>query len=117
MAVEVGAGDDAEGAGGDAVRAAVADVGLDVDVLELVVDDGARRARLLAGGDDAVLADVAHHEPAASMGRAGSVSDRRNKPGVLRSLMLPARHGKRDASRPILGKLFDELHVSPGRGR
>src|SRR5207253_1596372 len=65
MAAEAGAGDDAEGARGHAIRAAVADVGLDVDVLELVMDDGPCRASLLAGGRDAVLADVAHHEPAA----------------------------------------------------
>src|SRR5262249_56632044 len=71
MAVEAGAGDDAKGAGGDAVRAAVADVGLNVDVLELVVEDGPCRAGLLTGGGDAVLADVAHHEPAVIRRRAG----------------------------------------------
>src|SRR5207237_4014315 len=65
MAAEAAAGNDAEGAGRHAVRAAVADVGLDVDVLELVMDDGARRTSLLAGGREAMLAAVAHHEPAA----------------------------------------------------
>src|SRR5262245_6488518 len=49
MAVEAGPSDHAEGARRDAVRAAVADVGLDVDVFELVVDDGAGRAGLLTG--------------------------------------------------------------------
>src|SRR5439155_6038033 len=83
MAVEAGAGDDAEGAGGDAVRAAVADVGLDVDVLELVVQDGPRRARLLARGGDAVLADVAHHEPAVFLGRAGDEVQRDPRATVL----------------------------------
>jgi hypothetical protein len=57
-------GNDAVGAGRDAVPAAVADVGLDVDVVELVADDRAGRARLLAGSLDAVLADIAHKRPA-----------------------------------------------------
>src|SRR5262249_30422086 len=64
MAVERAPRHHAEGTGGHAGRAAVADVGLDEDVLELRVDDGARRARLLAGSGDAMLADVAHHQPA-----------------------------------------------------
>src|SRR5262249_56754765 len=42
VAVEGAAGDDAEGAGRDAVGAAVADVGLDVDVVELVCGGGRR---------------------------------------------------------------------------
>jgi hypothetical protein len=37
---------------------------LEVDVLKLVVEEAARWACLLARGGGAVLADVAHHEPA-----------------------------------------------------
>src|SRR5207253_382483 len=105
VAVQVGAGDDAEGAGGDAVRAAVADVGLDVDVLELRVEDGARRAGLLARGRDAVLADVAHHQPAVLRGRAGDEVQRDPRAGLLAGGSWRRR------------ELFDELHVPPGRGR
>src|SRR5262249_241570 len=105
MAVEAGAGDDAEGAGGDAVRAAVAHVGLDVAVLELVVEERARGAGLLAGGGDAVLADVAHHEPAVFLRRAGPEVQRDPRAGLLAV-----------GSWPWL-ELFDELHVPPGRSR
>src|SRR5262249_49023714 len=52
-------------AGGETISAPAADVRLDVDVCELVVDDRPRRARLLTRGSDAVLADVTHHQPAA----------------------------------------------------
>src|SRR6185295_15809562 len=45
VTVERAAGDDPKGAGGDAVSAPVADVGLDIDVVELGVDEGAGRAR------------------------------------------------------------------------
>src|SRR5262249_47265200 len=89
VAAHVGAGNDAEWTGGDAVGAAVADVRLDVDVLELVVNDRAGRARLLARGGHAVLADVATDQPTRGIGRAGGVSDRRMR--LLRSLTLPAR--------------------------
>src|SRR5436190_21905285 len=106
MAAEAGAGDDAEGTSGHAVRATVADVRLDVDVLELVMDDGARRASLLAGGRDAVLADVAHHEPAAWRG----LVVRQHLKGALLA-------GWRRSGCPISRELLDELHVPPGRGR
>src|SRR5215207_1053969 len=56
--------DDAVGTGRDTVAAAVADVGLDVDVVELVADDCAGRTRLLAGRLHTMLADVAHERPA-----------------------------------------------------
>src|SRR2546423_1505208 len=56
---------DAERAGGDAVPAAVADVVLDVDVAELVVQDRPGRARVLARRLLAVLAHVAQHQPTA----------------------------------------------------
>ena len=58
----------AEGAGGQAVAAAVADVLLDVDRVELGADDRAGRAGLQAAGVDAVLADVAEHQPVALEG-------------------------------------------------
>src|SRR6266704_6118606 len=60
--------DDAERAGGDTGPAAVAHVRLDDDRVELGADDGAGRAHLEATGLDAVLADVAHHQPAAVVG-------------------------------------------------
>src|SRR5207248_11757345 len=60
LAVEGPAGDDAEGPGRDAVGAAVADVGLNINVVELVMEKGAGRTRLLARGCGAVFADVAH---------------------------------------------------------
>src|SRR5262249_20322509 len=56
--------DHPERAGRDAVAAAVADVRRDHDRVELGPDDRAGRADLEAAGLDAVLADVAHHQPA-----------------------------------------------------
>src|SRR3984893_6771946 len=55
MAVKAGPSDQSKRAGSDAVRAAGADVRLNVDVLEFIVDDGARRACLLTGSRHAVL--------------------------------------------------------------
>src|SRR5690242_7957304 len=57
--------DHAERAGGDAGATSVADVGLDHHRVELGPDDGAGGAHLEAPGLDAVLAHVAHHQPAA----------------------------------------------------
>src|SRR3989442_4910568 len=57
--------DDTERAGGDARAAAVADVGLDHHRVELGADDGAGRTHFQAPCLDAVLAHVAHHQPAA----------------------------------------------------
>src|SRR5207237_3902337 len=56
--------DHAKGAGADAVAAAVADVRLDDDGVELRADDGAGRAHLEAAGLHAVLANVGHQQPA-----------------------------------------------------
>src|SRR6266478_6511727 len=56
--------DHPERARADAVPAAVARVRLDDHRVELGADDGAGRAHLEAAGVSAVLADVAHHEPA-----------------------------------------------------
>src|SRR5262249_20425176 len=61
VAINAAARDAAKGAGRHTVAAAVADVRLDVDVGELVVQDSARWTGMLARGRDAVLADVAHH--------------------------------------------------------
>src|SRR5215203_734793 len=82
--------DDAEGAGDDAVAAAVADVGLHVDGVELGPDDGPRGAGLQAAGPVAVLADIRHQQP-------GEIPQSR--------LLAGERH------RP-----FDERDVPPGRG-
>src|SRR3954447_9705876 len=53
-----------ERAGRDAVPAPVTDVVLQINVAELVVDQGPGRAGDLAGGLLAVLADVAEYQPA-----------------------------------------------------
>ena len=63
MTAHVAAGDDAERAGSHAARAAIADVSLNIDVLEFILNDGAGRAGLVARGRQAMLAMVAHHEP------------------------------------------------------
>src|SRR5262245_60983068 len=99
MTAQVAARDDAERTGRYAARATVADVSLDIDVLELVVDDGAGRTRLLARGRKAVLAHVAHHEPTVRNGL-----DRRQVQGHALAGWLT-------------GELLDELHMAPGRRR
>src|SRR5205823_813730 len=63
--------DHAVRAGRDAVAAAVADVLLDEDRVELGADDGAGRANLHAARVLAVLADVGHHQPSRPVARAG----------------------------------------------
>src|SRR2546430_8102503 len=60
--------DHAERAGGDTRPAAVADVGLDYHRVELGTDDGAGGTHLQAARLNAVLAHVAHHQPAAVIG-------------------------------------------------
>src|SRR5712691_1816856 len=60
--------DDAERAGGDTGATAVADVGLDHHRVELRADDGAGGTHLQAPRLDAVLAHIAHHQPAAVVG-------------------------------------------------
>jgi len=57
------AADHAEGTGRDAVAAAVADVRLHHNGVELRVEDGAGRTDVQAGGLLAVLADVGVHQP------------------------------------------------------
>src|SRR5256884_129447 len=60
--------DDPERACGDARPAAVADVRLNHDGVEFGTDDGAGGTHLQASCLDAMLADVAHHQPAAVVG-------------------------------------------------
>src|SRR5271156_5517800 len=109
MAIEVAARDDPERAGCDAIRAAVANVALDVDVRELVIDDGARRARVLARGRHAVLADVAHHQPAIGPAPVQQLVE-------SHFLARCSGVGEIGVSGPsIRGELLDEFHMSPGR--
>src|SRR5690606_24113210 len=82
--------DDAEGTADDAVAAAVADVGLHVDRVELGADDRAGRTGLETTGALAVLADVGHQQP---------------REVAERGLLVRERH------RP-----FHEGDVPPGRG-
>src|SRR5205814_1650800 len=87
--------------------------------LELVMDDGPRRASLLAGGRDAVLADVTHHEPAAWR-RLVVGQHFQPEPLICRS-REPSGTGPARLAGPTgvgtSGELFDELDVPPGRGR
>ena len=68
--------DHAEGAGGDAVAAAVADIRLHVNVAELVVDERAGRAGLLAGGVD--RSACRRRSSSASGGPADRIRSHRN---------------------------------------
>src|SRR5207245_5002705 len=61
--------DDAERARGNAGTTPVADIGLDYDRVEVSADDGAGRTHLQAARLNAVLAHIAHHQPAAVVGR------------------------------------------------
>src|SRR5581483_10699078 len=53
-----------EWAGGNAITAAIANILLDIDVAEFVIDNRACRTRFFTRRNDAVFADVAHHQPA-----------------------------------------------------
>src|SRR5215204_6546834 len=103
-------GYDAVRTGGDAVAAAVADVGLDVDVVELVADDGARRAGLLARRLDAVLAHVAHKSPASQGVELGPTRQR------LRHV-LGERYEVHIAGQTALLRVLYKRHVTPGGAR
>src|SRR5580692_102858 len=85
MTAHFAASDHAERAGRNAARATVADVRLNIDVLEFILNDGAGGASLMARGRQAMLAMVAHHEPA------------------IESRFV--RFG---------GKLLNEFHMAPG---
>src|SRR5580700_348356 len=60
MTTHFAASDDAERAGRYAARTTVADVSLYINVLELILNNGAGRASLMARSRDAMLAMVAH---------------------------------------------------------
>src|SRR5262249_5627655 len=67
-----------------------------IDIAEFIIDDRARGTGMLARRGDAVLADVAHHQPAAG---AGTTEQR------IEGHSLAFR-----------GELLDELDVPPGGG-
>src|SRR5438067_3755083 len=71
--------DDAEGARGDAVAAAVADVGLHVARVELGAHQRPGRTALQASRARTVLANVAHHQPG-EVPRAGHLRAERHRP-------------------------------------
>ena len=99
MAAHFAARDDAERAGRYAARATVADVSLYINVLELILNNGARRASLVARGRKAMLAMVAHHEPAVKI-----------------RLVQYRALGSKLAGR-FDGELLDEFHMAPGGRR
>src|SRR5829696_5751696 len=103
-------GYDAVRTGGDAVAAAVADVGLDVDVVELVADDGACRTGLLARRLDAVLAHVAHKSPASKGVELGPA-------GKWLRHVLGERHEVHVAGQAALLRVLYERDVAPGGTR
>ena len=107
MAIVVATRDNPERAGRDAVRAAVADIALDVDVREFVINDGTRGARVLTRGRDAVFADVAHHQPAVGPAPIQQLVE-------SHLLARCCRVGRIVARGPSTrGELLDEFHMSP----
>src|SRR5205807_10315490 len=74
--------DHSERAGGDTVAAAIARVRLDHDRVELGSDDGAGRTHLEAAGPDAMLADVAHHQPSPLAAVGAELLDELHMPPV-----------------------------------
>src|SRR5215208_3522081 len=103
-------GYDAVGTSGYAVAAAVADVGLDIDIIELVADDGPGRAGLLARRLDAVLAHVAHKSPASQGVELGSA-------GQWLRHVLGERNEVNIAGQTTLLRVLDERDVAPGSAR
>src|SRR6202043_4151591 len=98
MCAMVVASNYAEGAGHHAVAAAVADILLHVDRVELGANNRACWAGLVAGCMDAVLAHVAAHQPAVSIkkGERGSGRQLWNKavaPGLR--YLAKQRQGRR----------------------
>src|SRR3990172_8054500 len=91
-------GHDAEGAGGDAVAAAVARVLVDVHRPVLGPVDGARRTRLETARLGAVLADVRHEEPRQLARRPRLLDEAHEAEGLVREVRLvlvgagPLRH-------------------------
>src|SRR5262249_15648104 len=110
MAIDTAAGDDTEGTRRDAGRAAVADIGLDENVFELGMDDGASRACLLTQGRQRMFADVSHHQATAFLGVVEQC--------LQRELCTEGLEVVRNKSRwrVIRRELFDKFHMPPGRG-
>src|SRR6266550_3163016 len=116
--------DDAKGTAGDAGAAAVADIRLDHHGVELGADDRAGRAHLDTAGLDAVLAHVAHHEPAAVV-RAVELLDELDVPPVravelARVVVAVARHFRHAAVRrrelvPVLARHLARLAADTDR--
>src|ERR1700761_4041496 len=96
MSADLAASDDAERAGRYAARATVTDVSLDINILKLILNNGAGRASLVARGRQAMLAVVAHHEPA-----------------VEGRLVGHRVQGSKHAWR-FVGELLNEFHMAPG---
>src|SRR5271154_4080063 len=99
MTAHLAASDHAEWAGRYAARATVANVSLNIYVLKLILNNGAGRASLMARGRQAMLAVVAHHEPA-----------------VKRRLVGDRAEGSKLAWR-FDGELLNEFHMAPGGRR
>src|SRR5947199_10218812 len=74
--------DHPERARADTVSAPVTHVRLDHDRVELGSDNGARRAHLEAAGPDAMLADVAHHQPSPLAAVGADLLDELHMPPV-----------------------------------
>src|SRR5580692_5322790 len=104
MTAHFAASDDAERAGRYAARAAVADVGLDINILKLILNDGAGWASLMTRGRQAVLAIVAHHEPAV---------ERRLGMHRVQGTEGGRRVEETKIAGRLVGELFDELHMAP----
>src|SRR5499426_606717 len=75
--------DDVVRAGRDAVAAAVAHAGLDVDRVELGPDDGVGGTHLHAARQRAMLADVAHHVPGGATLGGGALVELHVAPVLL----------------------------------
>src|SRR5436309_3388281 len=116
--------DDAKGTAGDAGAAAVAHIRLDYHGVELGADDRAGRAHLDTAGLDAMLAHVAHHEPAAVV-RAVELLDELDVPPVravelARVVVAVARHLRDAAVRrrelvPVLARHLARLAADTDR--
>ena len=105
-------------AGDDAVAAAVTNILLHVDGIELGTNNGSGGTRLLAGGVGTVFADIATHEPAVGVEKRQSGSRRclRNSAIALCVTDAALKEGYRWDGWAFLTDVFDELHVSPGDG-
>ena len=86
VAVFGGPGNDPKRTRRNAVPAAVADVRLDIHVAVLVVDKRSCRAGLHARRVNAVLADIAHHQPAAAV-FANLLLERHMPPSCRRQML------------------------------